>query len=782
MKKNLTLSLLLSLLLAACSAAPPVTSPASMRTASAAGTAPAAAPATPVATMSPERLAQELPFDQTLIKKKLDNGLTYYIRRNPRPEKRAEIWLAVNTGSILEEEDQRGLAHFIEHMAFNGTRRFAKQELVNYLESVGMEFGADVNAQTSFDNTVYTLRVPTDRPDVLEKAFEILEDWAGSVTFDPDEVNKERGVVIEEWRLGLGADSRIEDKQLPVLFQGSRYAERIPIGKKEILEKATPDQLRRFYHDWYRPDLMAVVVVGDIDPAQMEGLVKEHFSGLKNPPSERPREDYPVPTSGTTRVAVTTDPEATDTTLAIYSIIDKRPEGQIKDYRRSLIEQLYHDMLNSRFRELNQGGSPPFSWAGSSSGRFVRTRDVIYQMVGVPEGGLQEGFEALLTEVERVRRHGFTPTELDRAKSELSLFYDQAAQENGKLDSGNFAAEYLRNFFDEEPVPGIAYEVALVREILPTIQLDEVNHLAEQWTGGDRVILLSAPEKKEATLPGEKELLATFQTVTAHQIDPWVDRVRQGPLVADAPRPGKIVSETQVADLGVTEWRLSNGVRVILKPTDFRNDEIMLTAFSPGGSSLVPDNKYLSAAFATALIRDAGFGRFDRITLEKALAGKAAGVLPYIGTFQEGVRGLAASRDLETMFQLVYLNITSPRKDPKLFLSLVAGLEEQLRSRAADPDQVFQDEMLKAMAQGDLRKEPLSLARLGEIDFNTAYDIYRDRFADAGDFTFVLVGNFTPESVKPMVLTWLGSLPSKGRKESWSSEGGDKPLSGVVKV
>ncbi|HYG61041.1 MAG TPA: insulinase family protein, partial [Thermoanaerobaculia bacterium] len=295
-------------------------------------------------------------------------------------------------------------------------------------------------------------------------------------------------------------------------------------------------------------------------------------------------------------------------------------------------------------------------------------------------------------------------------------------------------------------------------------------------------ILLSAPETQKAKLPAEKELLGTFQQVTARQINPWVDRVRQGPLVAEAPKPGRIVSESRVEELNVTEWRLSNGVRVIMKPTDFQNDEILLTSYSPGGSSLVPDSKYLSAAFATAVIRDAGLGRFDRITLEKALAGKAAGVLPYIGTFEEGIRGVAAARDLETMFQLVYLNVTAPRKDPKLFLSLLGGLEEQLRTRVSSPEAVFADELRKAMAQGNPRQEPLSLERLQEIDFETAYQVYRDRFADVGDFTFVLVGNFTPESIKPLVLTWLGSLPTKGRRESWRDPGDSTTFDSVVKV
>jgi zinc protease len=781
MKKTAPLSLFLALLLTAGSglaASTVVISEGQGPKATASATAPGNTPA-----IAPERLLQQLPFDKNIVKGKLENGLTYYVKRNTRPEKRAEIWLAVDAGSVLEDEDQRGLAHFIEHMAFNGTRRFAKLELVNYLESIGMQFGADVNAHTGFDETVYTLRVPTDKPEVFEKAFEILEDWASGVTFDPEEIDKERGVVIEEWRLGRGAEGRIRDQQFPILFKGSRYAERLPIGTLEVLQKATPETFKRFYRDWYRPDLMAVVVVGDVDPARAEALIKQNFGGLRNPDKPRKREVYPVPDDPRTRIAIATDPELTDTSVSIFSIVDKRPEGTVGNYRDSLIEQLYHDMLNARLREMTQKPDLPFRWAASTSGKFVRTRDVLFQTVAVPEGGTEEGLQALLTEVERVHRHGFTPGELDRAKKEMHLFYDQASEEEGKLDSANYAAEYLRNYFEEEPVPGIAYEVELVREILPSIRLDEVNRLADHWiSGGNRVILLSAPEVSKPRLPKEGELLNVFQTVAARNVEPYVDKAPTGPLVARTPRPARVTAESRVAELGITEWRLSNGVRVVLKPTDFQNDEILLGAFSPGGRSLVSDDDYLSALFAPSLLREAGLGRFDQVELEKALAGKAAAAMAYIAEYEEGVRATASSRDLETMLQLVYLHFTEPRKDLSLYLSVLAGMQEHLKIRQADPEAVFQEKLAEAVAQGDPRQQPLTLERVQEIDLEEAYKIYRERFADASDFTFVLVGNFKPETIQPMVLTWLGGLPSKGHKESWRAVGQNRPPRGIVKV
>ncbi|HVR98331.1 MAG TPA: insulinase family protein [Thermoanaerobaculia bacterium] len=780
MKRTAPLSLLLALLLTAGSAfAASVPAPPEAQAPMA--TAPTAA--STATAIAPERLLQQLPFDKNIIKGKLDNGLTYYVKRNDRPAKRAEVWLAVDAGSVLEDENQRGLAHFIEHMAFNGTRRFAKMELVNYLESIGMQFGADVNAHTGFDETVYTLRVPTDRPEVMDKAFDMLEDWASGVTFDPEEVDKERGVVIEEWRLGLGADGRIRDKQFPILFKGSRYAERLPIGTLEVLQKTKAEDLKRFYRDWYRPELMAVVVVGDVDPAKAEALVKKHFGGLRNPEKPRKREVFPVPDDPKTRIAITTDPEATDTSVSIYSIVDKRPEGTVGDYRNSLIEQLYHDMLNARLREMTQKPDLPFRWAASASGKFVRTRDVLFQTVAVPEGGTEEGLQALLTEIERVHRHGFTPGELDRSKKEMALFYEQASEEQGKLDSANFAAEYLRNYFEDEPVPGIAYEAEVVREVLPSVRLDEVNRLAEHWiSGGNRVILLSAPEVSKPRLPQENQLLNIFQTVAARNVEPYVDTAPTGPLVAETPRPARLVSESRIAELGIIEWRLSNGVRVILKPTDFQNDEILLGAFSPGGRSLVSDDDYLSALFAPALLREAGLGRFDQVELEKALAGKAAAAMAYIGEYEEGVRATASGRDLETMLQLVYLHFTEPRKDLSLYLSVLAGMQEHLKIRQADPESVFQERLAEAVAQGDPRQRPLTLERVHEIDLEDAYKIYRQRFADAADFTFILVGNFKPEAIQPQVLTWLGGLPSKGKKETWREIGQNKPPRGVVKV
>jgi zinc protease len=723
-----------------------------------------------------------LPVDPEITTGKLENGLRYFIRKNGVPQDRAEIWLAVNAGSLLEDEDQRGLAHFIEHMAFNGTDHFAKMELVKYLESIGMRFGADINASTGFDETVYTLTVPTDKPEYVKKAFDIMEDWADGIAFDPKEVDAERGVIIEERRLGLGAQARMQEKQFPVLFQGSRYAERSPIGKQEILETTTPETLKRFYHDWYRPDLMAVVVVGEVDPKQIELLVRQHFGHLTNPPGERKREVYPVPGHKETLVSVATDPEATQTTVGIYAKREVRPQDHVGDYRRSIVEGLYHNMLNARLDELARRPDPPFLFGASTSGGFVRSAEMTYQAVGVTDGGIEKGLSALLTEVERVHRHGFTPTELDRAKKDWLLNYEKGARERRVTQSGTYAAEFVRAFTEGEPVPGIRAELELTRRFLPTVGLDEVNALAADWLAdSNRVILVNAPAKPQTPPPSKEAILSVFQAVQASDIPGYEDRVASGPLVPAAPAPGTIVSESKIADLGVTEWTLSNGVRVVMKPTSGQRDEILINGFGPGGHSLASDKDFPSALFAAPLLHEGGLGSYDRLTLDKTLAGTEVNVSPFIHQLEQGVEGTAATKESERLFQLVYLTFTAPRKDADAFRSVKSHLKASVVNRLAQPEQAFEDKMMEAMTQSNPRFKPVTPDWVDRVDLDTAYQFYRDRFADAGDFTFVLVGNFTPQSIKPLVLTWLGGLPARSQHETWRDLG-VQPPDGIVKV
>ncbi|HXI02875.1 MAG TPA: insulinase family protein, partial [Candidatus Saccharimonadales bacterium] len=753
----------------------PEAPPKATAAAGASETPPAAAPLP-----APDAL---LGFDPQVRKGRLDNGLTWYIRRNAEPEGRAELWLAVDAGSMQEDDDQRGLAHFVEHMAFDGTRRFAAHEIVDFLELAGMRFGADINASTSFDETVYTLTLPTEDALVLDKGMEILSQWASAITFDPNQIDTERKVVLEERRLGRGADARMRDLQLPVIFKGSRYAERLPIGQKSILGSAGPADLRRFYADWYRPDLMAVIAVGDFDEDRMEARIRERFGGLRNPAHPRERKIWPVPDNPGTLVTIATDPEATRTSLRVYCKLPQRVERTTADYRRSLVELLQTMMLNDRFDEIRQRPDPPFLFALCATDSLVRSREVSFLAAGVEEGGIDRGLEALLTEAERVARHGFTPTELDRARADLLRAYEQAYRERSKEDSSSLAAEMLRNFLEEEPMPGIEAERALARGLVPGIGLDDVNGLAAQWFSGEnRVIAVSAPETKTGEPPATRDgLLAIFRKVESSDVAPWVDRVVERPLVAHPPEPGRIVRESREKEIGVTRWTLSNGVRVILKPTDFKNDEILLSGYSPGGTSLVSDADYPSALLAVPYVRASGLGEFDAAELQKALAGRVAGASPWISELEEGVSGSASPEDLETMLQLVYLDFTAPRADPKAWDSLLTRYRGAIQNRLSRPETVFGDRMAQALSQDHPRRRPLSEELLARADPSTAIGIYRDRFADAGDFTFTLVGNFDPNAIEPEVLTWLGGLPSAGRAEAWKDVG-VRPPAGVVKV
>ena len=725
---------------------------------------------------------ESIPLDPAVRHGVLDNGLEYYVRENHKPENRAELRLVVDAGSVVEDEDQRGLAHFVEHMAFNGTARFAKQELIDYLESIGMRFGPDINAYTSFDETVYMLEVPTDDAEIVGTAFRILEDWAHQVSFEGEEIDKERGVVIEEWRLGRGAQGRIRDKQLPVLFHGSRYAERLVIGDKAILESAPYDTLRRFYRDWYRPDTMAVVAVGDFDAGPIETLIREHFGTFEAPADPRPRETFPVPDHEETLASVVTDPEATS--IAV-SVAHKRPPERVRtvgDLRRSLVDDLYHTMMIARLGELAQRPDPPFQFAFAASGGLGRTKSMYRLYAVVRDGGVARGLETLLTEAVRVEQHGFVASELARAKAELLRQVDRQYEERDKQESSRFASEYVREFLEEEPAPSIEYTRDVFHELVPGITLAEVNARADQWlTDRNRVILVSGPDTEQAAIPDEQALLAVFERTEQARVEPWVDAVRDEPLVARPPEPGKIVERSRVEELDVTRWKLSNGVTVLLKPTDFKNDEVVLSGESWGGHSLAADEAFVSASLAPAVVAQMGAGNFSDIELDKALAGKVASARASIDELSEGISASASPADLETMFQLVHLRFTGARRDEETFASYVTRTRGWLENQEASPEYWFGRAFSRAASQNHPRREPLTKERLAQLDLDAALAFYRERFADASDFLFTIVGNFELESIEPLVARWLGGLPATNRDETWRDVGVEPPP-GVVEV
>lgn len=726
------------------------------------------------------RAAQSIPLDPAVRYGTLDNGLKFYVRANGKPENRAQLRLVLNAGSIVEDDDQRGLAHFIEHMAFNGTKNFKKQELIDYLESIGMRFGPDINAYTSFDETVYMLEIPTDDAKIVSTAFQILEDWAHNVSFDDEEIDKERGVVIEEWRLGRGAWGRIRDKQFPVTFHGSRYAERLIIGDKETLESAPHDTLRRFYRDWYRPDLMAVIAVGDFDAQETEEVIRRHFSGIEGPEKKRPRIDYPIPDHEETLFSVVTDPEATSIDIEVGY---KRPPVAVEtaeDMRASLVDDLYHGMMISRLSELSQKADPPFQYGFAASGWLGRTKSMYRLYAEVRNGGVDRGLRTLLTEARRVEQYGFSGSELERAKADLLRRIERQYEERDKQESRRFAGRYVDHFLEGEPAPSIEYLRDLYNQMVPGVTLAEINARADQWiSANNRVVLVSGPEKEEAGIPGEPQLLAVFDSVAQLAVTPWVDQVRDEPLVGSIPHAGKVVEETKIDELGTTRWKLENGVTVLLKPTDYKNDEIVIRGFSPGGTSLASDDDYLSASMSSSVVGEMGAGNFSSIELDKALTGKVANVSSFIDELSEGIDGSASPQDLETMFHLLYLRMTAPRRDDEAFQGYMSRIAGWLENQADSPDFQFFSKFSEEMYLDHPRRQRLTVARLSRLELDVALAFYRERFADASDFVFTIVGNFEVDTIRPLIETWLGGLPASDRRENWRDVGVESP-EGVV--
>ena len=705
-----------------------------------------------------------LPVDPSVTIGRLSNGLRYYIRENRRPLNRAELRLVVNAGSVQEEEDQRGLAHFVEHMAFNGTRNFAKQELVNYIESIGMRFGPDLNAYTSFDETVYQLQVPTDQPEILARAFQILQDWAQGITFDTTEIRKERGVVLEEWRLGRGAGQRMLDKHLPVLFGGSRYAERLPIGTPDCIQQCPPEALRRFYRTWYRPSLMAVVAVGDFDKSAIERIIRDRFGVLPPPANGDAREEPRVPPRRQPAVSIASDPEATGTSLSVYLVREPGSKGTITEWRGGLLEDLAAGMLNERLWELTQKPDPPFIRAGAGQSSLVRGADAFTFGAVVADSGVQRGLEAILTEIERAGRHGFTDPELERIRSDYLRALEQAHAEREKTESESFAGDYVDHFLTGDGIPGVSYEFQRAQEELPRVTRAEVDSIARRWLeGGAPVILVNTPEKNRAAVPGSDRLLGLFAEVKRRPVSPWVEAVADGDLVAAPPAPGRIVAETRDSVLQTTEWKLNNGATVVLRPTDFKADEILFQASSPGGVSLAADSLLQSARFAAQLVNVSGVGEWSAVDLQKKLAGKAVSLAPYLGLYEHGLSGQTSPRDAEILFQLVWLHFTAPRLDSGAVSAFLGNVRAALANRSASPDAAFQDTLSVTLAQHHPWSRPISSEVVGEINPPAGIDFYRSRFRSAAGFTFVLVGNLNPDSLRPLVEQYLAALPGNGQ-------------------
>ncbi len=723
-----------------------------------------------LAASAQSELKEEIPFDESVRTGTLDNGLKYFIKKNSKPENRVELRLAVNAGSILEDDDQLGLAHFTEHMAFNGSKNFEKNELVSYLQSVGVKFGAHLNAYTSFDETVYILPIPSDDEEILEKGLTILEDWSGGLSFDPEELEKERGVVIEEWRLGQGAQMRMLQKYLPVIFKGSQYAERLPIGTKETLENFDLETIKRFYSDWYRPNLMAVIAVGDIDVDKMEERIKNHFSKLENPKKPRERKEFDLPDNEEPLVSITSDPEEMHIRFNIMYKTDAQEFTTVGQFRKMFVNNLFLSMMNQRLSDLLTEANPPYLYATTYLGSPVSRKKTAFAGFAVPKpDDVKTGVVRTLEEVRRVEQHGFNPSELTTAKLRMMEGYEKSYKERDKTESAGYANELIRHFLEKEPVPGIEYEYEFAQKYVEGITLEEVNALVSKLiTEKNRIVYMTAPEKEGITLPTEEEILAWVAETEDKQMEPLEEKVIDTNLVKEEITPGKVVETSTIENLDVDILTLSNGAKIYLKETDFKNDEIRFSAYRPTGTSVVSDEDYWSASFAEDIVNTSGIGEYSRSDLEKALAGKSVSLSPYCHELEASMVGSASPKDIETLLQLVYLNFTAVRKDEDAYQSFIKRNEGILGNLMSNPNYYYQDKRARILSQNHLRGGGIpTVENVKSADLDKALDFFKSQYSSPGDFTFWFFGSINKEELVPMLEKYLGSISASGSDMKW---------------
>lgn len=728
-------------------------------------------------------LNQPIAVDPNVKIGKLPNGLTYYIRKNTQPTKKVELRLAVNAGAVLEDNDQRGLAHFMEHMSFNGSKHFPKNELVDYLQKVGVKFGADLNAYTGFDETVYILPISTDDPAVVEKGFTVIEDWAGNNLLDPKEIDKERGVVLEESRLNKGAQQRMLKQYFPKLFLGSKYAERLPIGKDSIIENFKPEVLKRFYKQWYRPDLMAVIVVGDIDPAVAEQKIKAHFSQFKNPVNEKPRPSIiPIQARTKPEAMVITDEEATNSILEVFNFI--RPAKKIKtwaDYRQSLVDELINNLINMRLQELTQKENPPFVAGFAGKQNFIRGYETFFTAAILGNNSAEEASNALFGETERARLYGFLPSEVDRAKAAMLNQAEKSYNERDKSLSSRLVQGYLQNFLEGDPIPGAENRYKFIKQVLPTITVSDVNAVAKKMPAAtNSFALLMAPAAQKDKLPTSGALLNDVIAASRQTVKPYEEKAIAKNLIEGNLPSGKVVNETKNANLGTTDLTLSNGVTITIKPTTFKNDEILMDAWRLGGWQRFPLADKDNAKNAAVVVDQMGVKDLSPTDLEKFLSGKSVEVMPYINDYDEGIQGNSSIKDFETFLQLVNLYFTQPRKDQALFNSFITKTKAQYQFLKGNPRAFYSDTLTKIVynnspwVSGVPKPEDFD-----NISADQALAIYKQVFGNADGMHFTFVGNVDLEKAKPLFEKYLGSLPSQ-KTEHEFKDNGVRPVKGVV--
>ncbi len=723
---------------------------------------------------------QEIPKDPNVIYGKLDNGMTYYIRHNETPKNRAELTLITRNGSIQEDEDQRGLAHLCEHMAFNGTKNFPKHKLVDFLERTGMKFGAEVNAYTIFDETVYGITVPLDSAQFLDKGLLVLHDWSHYVTYDNAEIDAERGVVHEEWRMHQGAQFRMQDVMFDAIFKDSKYAKRNTIGLMSVVDSCSYDALKRYYKDWYRPDRQAVIVVGDFDAKEVEAKIKKMFSEIPMPEHPRKYVQEQIPDNKEPIIAIMKDKENTSTAVQIFIKHDKFYMKTIGDYRKSIAHDLYNEMINKRLQELTMVDNPPFVYGYAGYSDFIGPKDTYVSIAATKADGIEKGAKTILEENYRIKQHGFTATELAREKKSMMKKMEKLYNDRNKQKSKNFVEEYKANFLiSQTPFPGIENEYKYYKEFIDGITLDEVNALAKDWiTDKNMVVLVVAIDKKGLDVPTKEDILKIINDVKSEQLEPYVDKVSTRPLF-EADKlgivAGKVAKKTKIKDFGAEQWTLSNGIKVVLKPTDFKDDEIKMTGFSYGGYSQYGQDDDVSSKIATDVISESGLNGFDKIELEKLLSDKTVSVSPYISELSEGFNGSSSVNDFETMLQLINLYFTKPRYDKTAYDSYISKSKSMYENQSLSPDIVFRDSIKAILSSHSKRARPMTAQLLDEANYKRVHKIYRERFNDPASFTFYFVGNVNLKTAKPLIEKYLGSLSSTNNNEMYKDLGINYP-------
>ncbi|MBK5720528.1 insulinase family protein [Dysgonomonas sp. Marseille-P4677] len=716
---------------------------------------------------------QKLPIDPQVRFGKLENGLTYYIRHNAYPEKRADFYIAQKVGSMQEEDNQAGLAHFLEHMAFNGTKNYpGKKTMLNYLETIGVKFGANVNAYTSFDETVYNLSdVPVVRQSIIDSCLLVLHDWSGFIALEDKQIDEERAVIKEEWRTRSGAQYRIWDKQLPVIFEGSKYADRMPIGKMEIVENFPYQTLKDYYNKWYRPDLQAIVIVGDIDVDAVEAQIKKMFADISKPVNPAERIYFPVPDNEEPIVSIATDPEAVNTQVTLFIKHDIIP-AEVKETQAGLVvsfmKGMASRMLSDRLKEISQKADAPFAGSYAYDGNFFvsKTKDAWTTIALSKEGKVDLSLASLIRENERIRRFGFTDTEVERAKATFLQEYERMYNNRSKERNDRYVQEYVRSFIDGEGIPGIEYEYNFVKQFAPMINAQAVNAMVQQIINNKNIIItVTGPEKDGLKYPTKEELIAVFKATEAEEITPYAETVSNEPLVANLPASGKVVNTETDAKLGTTIWTLSNGMKVVIKKTDYKDDQILMSAHGYGGTSIVPDADINNANMASMVPYVGGIGNFSSTDLKKVLAGKSASVNANISSYTQGFNGSSTIKDIETLLQLTYLYFTSPRKDEGAYSTIMDMVKNQLKNLSADPSFVMGLEISKTMYGDNPRMKEMTLEDAEKLNYDRIIEIYKEVFANPGSFTLNFVGTVDEATLKPLVEQYLASLPS-GNKDA----------------